>query len=353
MTTMTAAGGVNLDGQPLVSIIIVNFNRVDLVKACLESVWRQSFTNTEVIVVDNGSTDGSVEFLESIDAENFRLVKLDRNTGFAGGCNAGIAASRGRYIATLNNDAEAEPGWVEALVTAMEEAPRIGMCASKMFLRGERGRIDKAGHLMYFDGLNHGRGSGEPDRGQFDEAQEVLFPDGAAALYRREMLEEVGLFDEKFFAYGDDADLGLRGQLAGWKCQYVPGAIVHHVHSATAGKFSAFKAFLIERNRLFVAVKTFPLLLLLVSPAFTALRFAFHLYGAIFLVGSSGRFASGTSRCELGIAMLRAYGSALKHFPGMWVSRAEVRRSSRITDAAFLSLLWKHRITLRALTLGS
>jgi GT2 family glycosyltransferase len=134
---------------------------------------------------------------------------------------------------------------------------------------------------------------------------------------------------------------------------YVPEARVLHLHSATAGKFSVLKAFLIERNRVFVAVKTFPLPLLLLSPAFTALRIAFHAYGALFMVGSSGKFAADTSRRALALTMLRAYGSAFRHLPSMWSSRIRVRRSSRITNRAFLSLLWKHRIALRALTLGS
>jgi GT2 family glycosyltransferase len=234
----------------------------------------------------------------------------------------------------------------------MEQNPRAGMCASKIVFHGDRGRIDKAGHLIYFDGLNHGRGSGERDAGQFDQPAEVLFPDGAAALYRRSMLEDVGLFDEAFFAYGDDADLGLRGRLAGWNCIYVPGALVMHIHSATAGKFSALKAFLIERNRIFVAVKNFPLPLLAISPVFTLVRVGFHAFGAAFGIGSSGEFARQISRRALALAMLRAYLSAVRNLPAMWQSRRTVRRATKLSDGAFLRLLWKHRIRLRALTLG-
>src|SRR5262249_55329286 len=157
------------------------------------------------------------------------------------------------------------------------------------------------------------------------------FPDAAAALYRREMLDEVGLFDEHFFAYGDDADLGLRGRLAGWNCFYVPTAIVYHVHSATAGEFSALKAFLIERNRIWVAVKTFPFSLLLISPFFTAIRFVAHAYGSIFVVGSSGKFAAECSRPQLVLAMVKAYWSGLKHLPKMWRSRRKIRNVARLT----------------------
>jgi GT2 family glycosyltransferase len=335
--------------KPAVSVVIVNFNRRDLLEACLRSVWAQTFGDFEVIVVDNGSADGSVEYVLAVEDPRLRVVELRENRGFAGGCNAGIAVASGRYIATLNNDAEAHPRWLEELVPAMESGPEVGMCASKILLHGDRRRIDKAGHLIYLDGLNHGRGSGETDRGQYDTPEDVLFPDGAAALYRRAMLDEIGLFDESFFAYGDDADIGLRGRLAGWTCRYVPSAIVYHVHSATAGEFSALKAFLVERNRFFVAVKLFPLRLLVLTPAFTAARFLFHAYGAVFNVGSSGRFAASASRGTLIVTMFRAYGSALKHLPQMFRSRRHVRRE--ISNAGFIALLWKHRITLRALTL--
>jgi GT2 family glycosyltransferase len=337
----------------LVSVVIPNLNRRDLLESNLHSLWKQTYPDFEVVVVDNGSTDTSVEFLRSVSEKRLKVVALPTNLGFAGGCNAGIARAEGSYIATLNNDAEADAHWLEELVFAMDSSPAVGMCASKILFQSDRKRIDKVGHLMYWDGLNHGRGSGELDHGQFATAEEVLFPDGAAALYRRDMLDDIGLFDEFFFAYGDDADLGLRGRLAGWTCVYVPTAVVYHIRSATAGEFSSFKAFLIERNRLFVALKLFPLPLLLVSPLFTALRFAFHAYGAIFMVGSSGDFAAGLSRSALVMAILRAYWSGLTHLPNMLRSRRTIRRAARLNNRAFLSLLWKHRIGLRALTLGA
>ena len=336
-----------------VSVVIPNLNRRQLLERSLDSLWRQTFDDFEVIVVDNGSTDGSAEFLRSIGNPRLKVVELPVNRGFAGGCNAGIAVAEGRYIATLNNDAEADPKWLAELVRAMESNGAVGMCASKILFHGDRDRIDKVGHLIYLDGLNHGRGSGEPDEGQYENPEEVLFPDGAAALYRRKMLDEIGLFDEAFFAYGDDADLGLRGRLAGWTCAYVPSAVVYHVHSATTGRFSPLKAFLIERNRIFVMVKLFPPVLLLVSPFFTAARLTFHAYGALFKVGSSGQYAEEGSRGGLVTAILKAYWSGLKHMPAMLRSRQQFRSSIRVSNRDFISLLWRHRITLRALTLGT
>ena len=339
--------------KPEISVIVVNLNRRELLGRCLASLWRQTFSNFEVVVVDNGSTDGSMEFLRAISDPRLRIVSLSSNKGFAGGSNAGITVAKGRYIATLNNDAEADQRWLEELAVGIESDESVGMCASKILFSNDRKRIDKAGHLIYRDGLNHGRGSGQPDRGQFDQREEVLFPDAAAALYRREMLEVIGLFDEYFFAYGDDADLGLRGRLAGWKCLYIPTAVVYHVHSATAGEFSPLKAFLIERNRICVAVKIFPFSLLLISPFFTAVRLAYHAYGSIFMIGSSGQYAAECSHTRLALMMLKAYWSGLKLFPEMWRSRRKIRRFARLTDRDFAALLRRHRISLRALTLGS
>ena len=338
---------------PVVSVIVVNLNRRDLLISCLESLFRQTFSNFEVIVVDNGSVDDSMVVLRGLTEPRIRIVSLPVNKGFAGGCNAGIAVAQGRYIATLNNDAVADPRWLEELVGGIETHPLVGMCASKILFYGDRTRIDKVGHLIYPDGLNHGRASGERDEGQFERREEALFPDAAAALYRRGMLDVIGLFDEHFFAYGDDADLGLRGRLAGWTCLYIPTAVVYHMHSATAGEFSPLKAFLIERNRIWVAVKTFPLSLLVVSPFFTIARFAYHAYGSLFMVGSSGQYAAECSRTRLALMILKAYWSGVKGFPEMWRARRKIRGFTRMTKRDFAALIRRHRISLRALTLGT
>src|SRR5581483_4903390 len=160
--------------------------------------------------------------------------------------------------ALLNNDAEAEPGWLAALQEACGRRPEIGMAASKVLVWEDPGRIDKVGHVIYPDGQNRGRGTGSMDRGQFDREEEVLWPDGCACMYRREMLEQIGGFDEDFFAYGDDAELGLRARIAGWKCLYTPRAVVRHHRGATMGKDSGRRLSLIERNRVLLAVKLVP-----------------------------------------------------------------------------------------------
>ena len=154
------------------------------------------------------------------------------------------------------------------------------MAASKVLVWEDPGRIDKVGHLIFPDGQNRGRGSGAPDRGQYDREEEVLWPDGCAAMYRKEMLERIGGFDEDFFAYGDDAELGLRARIAGWKCIYTPEAVVRHHRGSTLGKDSARRLELIERNRLLLAIKLFPWSLLWLNPIYFAARVAAGLAAA-------------------------------------------------------------------------
>ena len=256
---------------PLVSVVVVNWNRRELLRCCLRSLARQSYQDFEVLVVDNGSTDGSSALAEQAEFQGrHHWIRNAENHGFCAANNQAIRRARGTYIALLNNDAEADPGWLAALVGALagalERNPRIGMAASKVLSFSNRGVIDKVGHVIYPDGQNCGRGSGEQDRGQYDQPEEVAWPDGCAALYRKQLLDEIGGFDEDFFAYGDDAELGLRARIAGWRCLYVPQARVYHRLGATLGRHSERRAFLIERNRIWLAVKLFPCALALAQP---------------------------------------------------------------------------------------
>ena len=171
--------------SPLISVIVVNWNRCVLLRACLESLQRQTGANLEVIVVDNGSQDGSAEMVAREFGGFTRLIRNAENRGFCAANNQGIRTARGSFVALLNNDAEAEPGWLSALQRAFAADPEIGMAASKIVMYDEPGRIDKAGHLIYPDGQNRGRGTGEPDDGRFDRSEEVLWPDGCAAMYRK------------------------------------------------------------------------------------------------------------------------------------------------------------------------
>jgi len=336
---------------PLVSVIVVNWNGKAYLEECLNSLRHQTFSDFEVIVVDNGSTDGSFEYLQSHSPEFGRLLRNAENVGFARGNNQGIRVAKGKYIALLNNDARADSHWLEELVRAAEENGRVGMLASKIYLHGSSKIIDNVGHLIYRDGLNRGRGRLEVDRGQFDKKEEVLFPSGCAALYRREMLEEIGLFDEDFFAYGDDTDIGLKGRLAGWKCLYVPEAIVHHRYSQSSGSYSPLKAFYVERNRVWVAVKYFPLSLLMKSPFYTFWRFFLQGYGALTGQGAAGRFSQQYSRLQLLIILVKAYVSAARGLTKMWKKRKEMKKLTRVSREEILSWLNRFGISAREISL--
>jgi GT2 family glycosyltransferase len=334
----------------LISIVIVNWNGMSYLPECIESSCRQEYSNKELVIVDNGSTDGSREWLRSYGAGIDSLVELDRNTGFAGGVNAGIRAARGEFIALLNNDAVPSGAWLSELARPTLELS-VGMVASKILFYDRRQVIDKVGHLLYPDGLNRGRGAGELDTGQYDFEEEVFFPDGCAALYRRTMLDDVGLFDEQFFAYGDDADLGLRARWRGWKCSYAPRAIVYHRHSSTLGKYSPTKAFLVERNRFWVAAKLFPLPLLLVTPAFTLWRFLWHLSSVFSSRGLAGGVTREHSRWSLFVALLRAYFSGFKGLGSILRKRRDVFRNKKLSNREFYALVRKYRISARELAL--
>jgi GT2 family glycosyltransferase len=330
----------------LVTIVVVNWNGMDYLGECLASIQNQSYFPRELVVVDNGSVDGSQEWLRAHSPENFRLIEFPTNTGFAAGVNAGIRVSRGEHVALLNNDAVADPAWLEQLV-AYASGPGVGMVASKILFYEDRHIIDKAGHLFYPDGLNRGRGAGEQDKGQFDEPGEIFFPDGCAALYRKSMLDDVGLFDEQYFAYGDDADLGLRACWRGWRCIYSPGALVYHRHSRSLGKYSPEKALLVERNRFWVAIKPLPLLLL--SPVLTIWRFFWHAASIFFRRGLAGGVAREHSAWGLFCSMIRAYASGCAGLGKILKKRQEVFRNRKISNAQFYALLRRFRISAHEL----
>lgn len=310
---------------------------------------RQTGVEFEVIVVDNGSTDGSPEMVRA-EFGGVRLIANAANLGFCAANNQGIRASRGEFIALLNNDAEADAGWLAALRRAFDESADVGMAASKVLVYEHPGQIDKAGHLIYPDGQNRGRGTGVLDRGQFDRLEETLWPDGCAAMYLKRMLDEIGGFDEDFFAYGDDAELGLRGRIAGWKCLYVPEAVVRHHRGATLGLQSSLRLELIERNRLLLAVKLFPWSLLWLNGAYYLARIAAGMWAAGKGVGETALFPGVRGKARLALTLLRADLKALRLLPRMWRKRRQVERFRKLSPAEVRRLLLRHRITLRELS---
>lgn len=338
--------------EPLVSIIILNYNGKDYIEECLDSVLNQTYKTIEIIVVDNASKDGSKEILKKKYLSKIILIENDTNIGFAEGNNIALKKANGEFIAVLNNDAVADSRWIQELIAAVyRSVPSFGMWASKILFYYNRNMIDTAGHLIYPDGLNRGRGKGEIDKGQFDNEEEVFYPSGCAALYRKEMINKIDFFDPDFFAYGDDTDIGLKARVAGWKCLYVPTAVVYHRSSATVGRYSPMKAYLVERNRVWILIKYFPFRYILLSPFYTALRWLLQLYGALMGKGAAGKFTEEYSILQLGRVFLRAYIDSTKGLPMMIRKRLRMRKIRCTTTEDFSLWLKRFRISLTDIAL--
>lgn len=256
-----------------VGIIIVNWNGLRFLEDCLKSIYNQTYKDFKVIFVDNGSVDESIKFVEK-EFPQTEIIKLSENTGFAKGNNIGINGALKdkeiKYIALLNNDTIVDKIWLEELIRTCEmyENEKAGMISSKTLLPNNT--IHNIGLALYKDlcgpkygGCSIGFGL---DPNYFKTYKEVFCPGGVSALFKRELLEEVGLFDEDFFAYAEDLDLGFRARLAGWRCYYAPKSILIHLHSQTGGAASPFKAFYSKRNSYFVAIKNFNSIDLLLYP---------------------------------------------------------------------------------------
>lgn len=336
--------------RPRVSVVIVSWNGKHLLDECLDSLFAQRYRDFEVIVVDNGSQDGTVAFLRE-HYPDVVLVSLTENRGYAGGNNAGLHVASGSLVVLLNNDTTVDPAWLESLVRTAEREPKSGMWASRILTYDDPELIDNVGHLIYQDGLARGKGRLEKDRGQYEVPEEALWPSGCAGMYRKEMLDEIGLLDEEFFAYADDVDLGLRGRLAGWKCTYVPAAKVYHKYSASSSAYSPLKAFLVERNRIWVLLKYYPLELIILSPFYTLKRFLIQFYGALSNKGAAGKFTKQYSVFTAVGILLKAWFFALAGLPRVIRQRRAFSRKKRIGRAELYRLFKRFRISAREIAL--
>ncbi|MGA1995089.1 MAG: glycosyltransferase family 2 protein [Bryobacteraceae bacterium] len=333
--------------KSLVTVVIPTLSADARLAECLASLKLQIRQDFEVLVVDNSGAGRAARTLHAAGFDGFAKV-LDnrRNVGFGAAINQAMAASASPYLATLNDDAAAHPEWLNEMLRALERRPDAGMCAPQIRLFGED-RIDSAGMLVARDGSSKQRGQGRPPDA-FPVAEEILFPSGCAALYRRTMLQQLGGFDEAFFLYCEDTDLGLRARWAGWKCVYAPRAVVEHHYSYSAGAASALKAYYVERNRLFVAVKNFPGWMLAAVPLAAAARYFWHIRFLLGGRGSAARFrTSGQAGPKLLWCVLRAHLAVVRRGGRLWRQRREIRARARITPAVFRHLLRVHSIGLR------
>ena len=252
--------------MPQASLIIVNYNGREYIIDCLRALEGQLFKDFKIILIDNGSSDGSLDKIrnyleESPLAPVVKFIALDKNLGFAGGASEGLKHAHGEYIALLNNDTGPDGRWLEELVKAMDNDPKVGICASKLIIF-DSDLIDSAG-----DGLSTAlRGFKRGEGGKislYNEREYIFGACGGAALYRRKMIEEIGFLDEDFFLIHEDTDLNFRAQLQGWKVLYVPTAIVYHKVRSSIGKMSPISVYYTLRNSEFVRIKNIPLFLFL------------------------------------------------------------------------------------------
>jgi len=321
----------------MISVVVLCWNGREHLDTCLSSLQGQTYRDFEVLVVDNGSVDGSPEFVSSA-FPKVRLICLPSNRGFSAGNNVGIRAAQGEYIALLNQDTEVDPRWLEELYRGMSDDPEAGSCASKMLRFDRRDTIDRAGDAYTIAGVAMLIGSHRKDGEDFDAPRRIFGACAGAALYRRSMLDEVGLFDEDFFCICEDVDLSFRAQLRGYSCLYVPSAVVYHKASSSIGLYSDFYVYHTHRNLEYVLAKDMPTSLLLrylpVHMLYDALSFLFYLV--------RGR----------GWTFLRAKFAALRHMPNMLRKRRGIQRGRTASPGHIDALLERRWLADRVKRVG-
>jgi GT2 family glycosyltransferase len=332
-----------------VSVVIVNWNGLEHLPACLDSLAAQTSRDFEVILVDNGSRDSSVDFVQG-SYPWVRVVPLPENTGFATGNNHGYAHAHGEYLVTLNNDTRAESDWLEQLVKVADAHPRAGMVASRVCAFDDPDVLDSIGMAICPDGM--ARGAFRNRRWselQLGTEEEILMPSACAALYKRAMLAETGFFDDDFFAYAEDVDLALRGRLAGWEALAATQAVVYHKYSQTGGSLSPFKVYLVERNHYWVVWKNFPLASIATLPFFTLWRYYEQLRAVMAGGGTGGELLAGGSRGALVKALLKGVRDGLRGLPPSLRKRRQTMANRRLTNREFALLLKRYRLTFKEL----
>lgn len=327
----------NVGKAPRVCVVIPNWNGVDMLGECLEGLRAQTMAHT-VMVVEQGSTDGSRELVRERYPE-VRLLEFDDNAGFAGGVNRGIrpALEEGfEYVVLLNNDAVPDAAWLARLVARAETEPRAGIVTAKI-RHFDDARLDSTGDFYSVWGLPFPRGRGEEDRGQYDapEQQAIFAASGGASLYRAACLRQIGLFDERFFAYFEDVDLSFRAHLAGWRVRYEPGAVVRHRVNATsnrmgkkrAGRPSTFARFHTVKNFWFVYTKN--------MPGWLYWKYLPRVWMSWAMMAASDWMRG------LGWTNVRANVTALAQLPAMMRSRWRIQSARRVGAREIEGLLYR------------
>ncbi|PCJ17907.1 MAG: hypothetical protein COB02_12635 [Candidatus Cloacimonadota bacterium] len=243
--------------EPLVSVIIPNYNGEAFLRNAVSSIVHQTWKHTEIIVVDNNSSDKSISIIKK-EFPQVKIMSLNNNTGFAAAINTGVKISQGQYIAFFNNDAQAKPDWIKTLIDAIADKSEVGFAASRILNQNDQRLIDSAGDGITSSGKCFNIGNANLNGAHFDKQRWVFGATGAASFYKRQALLEAGELDEDFFMYLEDVDLSFRLQTLGYKCLYVPEAIVTHIGSATANSYPGLKTYYLSRNLISLLVKNIP-----------------------------------------------------------------------------------------------
>ncbi|MBK8099345.1 MAG: glycosyltransferase family 2 protein [Planctomycetes bacterium] len=329
---------------PRVTAVVVNWNGGDMLAECLASLFAQTWTELEILVVDNGSKDDSIAKVQARWGDRLVLIRNAKNEGFARANNQAFAAATGEWVFLLNNDAVAAPDAIERLMAFVQDRPDVGTLACRINRFEEPNVFDSTGLLLYPDGVCRPRGWQEKDLGQYDRAEMVLAPHGAACAYRKATIDDVGGFDEPYFCYLEDFDFGMRAQLLGWKCWYVPDSRIRHHKSVTAGNYSKFKAYHVERNRIWNAIKLLPRMILVMSPLFTLNRYLMQGYAAATHTGLSAEFMKEYSKLQLAWILLRAYTAALWRLPRMLRERHRLSKRRKISTREWYDLISRYKL---------
>lgn len=298
-----------------VTVCVLNYDGRDMLDILLPSLFGQTARGFGVHVIDNGSRDGSPEHVTE-HWPQVHVVRIPENVGVTRAMNRAVLSAETPYVAILNNDLELAPTWLEEMRGALEAHPEAASADCKLINFHRRGEIDGAGDLLQWTGECHKRGFGEPDRGQYDVPGEIFSASAGAALYRRAAFDDVGLFDEDFWAYYEDVDWGFRAQLRGHRCRFVPSAVAYHMGSATTSRDRGTYSHLMPRNNLQMLVKNFP--------AAALLRHAPRI--ALF----EARYWAADLRDGLGRAHARGWWQALRMAPKLVRKRRAVQRARRI-----------------------
>lgn len=314
-----------------VSVIILNYNGGQQLERCLRSVLDQTYTNYEVIVVDNASTDESVELVKR-KFPNIKLIVNLKNMGYSGGNNIGIRSTNSEYVVILNPDTEVDRNWLSELVKPLKEDESVAFTTSKILDYHNKKKINTCGNLEHFTGFAFCRGIGEsPDK--YCKPEAVGGFSGCSFLARKKILDEIGYFDKDFFSYLEDADLSWRARLMGYKIMYVPTSIVYHRHSAT---LSPLKYFLLEKNRNALLMKHYNVkTLIFISPAL--------ILSEVLAWGYA--LKNGSSYMK---AKVRAHAWTVKNLRNILEKRRSIQRLRKASDRELLNQL-THEIPISAL----